>query len=226
MTYEDYILRHIRQAGQAWARIVRLIKDRKFAAARIELDQTYRQLLGLSPDDVLSREPNELIARLRFGELPAAGRERCIMLAMLLKASGDVAAQAGAASWTRAYHGALVILLDVALREPDEELPAFAPTIESLDAELPADAVPAATRQLLLRYYEQVGAYGKAEDILWSLLDRAPGDCEVIKAGQALYARLRALGDAALAAGNLPRDEVEGGLAELDAHAREHGCDR
>ena len=95
MTYQDYILRHIQQAGRAWARIVRMIKDRQFETAHMVLDQAYRQLIGLSPEAVLERNPNDLIARLRFDETPAAGRDKCLALATLLRASGDIAAAQG-----------------------------------------------------------------------------------------------------------------------------------
>ena len=225
MTYQDYILRQIQLAGQAWARIVRLIKDREFETAHMVLDQAYRQLLGLSPEAVLERNPNDLIARLRFDEAPAAGRDKCLALATLLRASGDTAAAQGdSATATDAYHKALLVLLDAALRDPGLALPDYVPTIESLDAELSAHALPVTTHQELLLYYEQAGVYAKAEDMLWAMLQAAPGDCELVGVGRALYARLQQLGDAALIAGNLPRAEVDGGLADLDAYAGEHGC--
>src|SRR5881227_3172429 len=113
MTYQDYILRHIQQAGRAWARIVRLIKDRQFETAHMVLDQAYRQLIGLSAGAVLERDPNALIARLRFDEAPAAGRDKCLALATLLRASGDTAAARGdSATAADTYHKALVVLLD------------------------------------------------------------------------------------------------------------------
>ena len=225
MTYQDYILRQIQLAGQAWARIVRLIKDREFETAHMVLDQAYRQLLGLSPEAVLERNPNDLIARLRFDEAPAAGRDKCLALATLLRASVDTAAAQGdSATATHAYHKALLVLLDAALRDPGLALPDYVPTIESLDAELSAHALPVTTHQELLLYYEQAGVYAKAEDMLWAMLQAAPGDCELVGVGRALYARLQQLGDAALIAGNLPRAEVDGGLADLDAYAGEHGC--
>ena len=124
MTYQDYILRHIQQAGRAWARIVRMIKDRQFETAHMVLDQAYRQLIGLSPEAVLERNPNDLIARLRFDEAPAAGRDKCLALAMLLRASGDTAAAQGdGATAAEAYHKALLLLLDTALRDPGLALP-------------------------------------------------------------------------------------------------------
>jgi hypothetical protein len=110
------------------------------------------------------------------------------------------------------------------LRDPGRALPDYVPTIESLDAELSAHALPITTQQQLLLYYEQAGVYAKAEDILWAMLQAAPGDCTIVGAGRALYARLQQLNDEALIAGNLPRDEVDGGLADLDGYADEHGC--
>ena len=83
MTYQDYILRHIQQAGRAWARIVRMVKDRQFETAHMVLDQAYRQLIGLSPEAVLERNPNELIAGcglmklLRLGATNALRWRRC-----------------------------------------------------------------------------------------------------------------------------------------------------
>jgi tetratricopeptide (TPR) repeat protein len=225
MSYQDYILRQIQLAGQAWARIVRLIKDRQFETAHMVLDQAYHQLIGLSPEAVLERTPNDLIARLRFGEAPAAGRDKCLALATLLRASGDTAAAQGdSAIAAEAYHKALLLLLDSALRDPSLVLPDYVSTVESLDAELSAHALPVTTQQQLLLYYEQAGVYAKAEDILWAMLHAAPGDCVIVGFGRALYARLQQLSDAALIAGDLPRDEVDGGLADLDVYAGEHGC--
>jgi tetratricopeptide (TPR) repeat protein len=225
MTYQDYILRHIQQAGRAWARIVRMIKDRQFETAQMVLDQAYRQLIGLAPESALERDPNDLIARLRFDEPPAAGRDKCLALVTLLRASGAIAAAQGdSAAAAEAYHKALQVLLDTALRDPSLALPEHVPTVESLDAELAAHTLPVTTQQELLLYYEQAGVYAKAEDFLWAMLQAAPGDCAIINVGRALYTRLQQLSDATLIAGNLPREEVAGGLADLDAYAGEHGC--
>ncbi|MEO7913544.1 MAG: DUF6483 family protein, partial [Roseiflexaceae bacterium] len=195
MSYQDYILRQIQLAGQAWARIVRLIKDRQFETAHMVLDQAYRQLIGLAPEAVLERDPNDLIARLRFDEAPAAGRDKCLALATLLRASGETAAAEGdSATAIDAYHKALLVLLDTALRDPGLALPDYVPTIASLDSELSTHTLPVTTQQELLLYYEQTGIYAKAEDILWAMLQAAPGDCTIVEIGRGLYARLQQLG--------------------------------
>lgn len=70
---------------------------------------------------------------------------------------------------------------------------------------------------MLMHHYERTGAFGKAEDALFGLLETASGNAEVLDWGIAFYERLRGRSDAALAEGNLPRSELEAGLAELQA---------
>ena len=57
--------------------------------------------------------------------------------------------------------------------------------------------------------------YLKAEDALFVILDDDPTSEAVLDFGVLFYERLRGQGDAALLVGNLPRKEVEVGLAEL-----------
>src|SRR6266540_1315786 len=64
------------------------------------------------------------------------------------------------------------------------------------------------------RLPEALGQYGDAEDVLFEVLDDAPDDT-AIDHGIAFYQRLLAKEDDELNAGNLPRDEVRGALAEL-----------
>jgi len=68
---------------------------------------------------------------------------------------------------------------------------------------------------MLMRQYEQQGAFAKAEDALFDLLDAEPGNTKAVDLGIAFYERLRGENDMALANGNLPRQELEAGLAEL-----------
>jgi hypothetical protein len=68
---------------------------------------------------------------------------------------------------------------------------------------------------MLMRHYEQHGAFAKAEDALFDLLEAEPGNSDALEFGIAFYERLRGQSDMALAKGNLPRQELEAGLAEL-----------
>ncbi len=62
---------------------------------------------------------------------------------------------------------------------------------------------------------EAVGRYADAEDALFEAIDAAPDDSGPIDSGILFYQRLLAKDDAELEAGDLPRDEVKTGLAEL-----------
>ncbi|MCA9518775.1 MAG: hypothetical protein KC635_27760 [Myxococcales bacterium] len=68
----------------------------------------------------------------------------------------------------------------------------------------------------LVAFSEAAGDFAAAEDALFRVLKLVGPEPRVVAHGRAMYQRLLALDDDALEAGNLPRDEVEDSLAELD----------
>ena len=76
--------------------------------------------------------------------------------------------------------------------------------------------LPLSTQARLMQHYERVGAFGKAEDLLFAMLESEPNEPGLLNFGIAFYQRLAGKSDASLNDGNLPRAEVESGLAELD----------
>jgi hypothetical protein len=75
--------------------------------------------------------------------------------------------------------------------------------------------LPLETQALLMQHYERSGEFAKAEDALFAMLEAEPGNAGLVNFGASFYKRLQGQSDAALAAGNLPRSELEAGLAEL-----------
>lgn len=71
----------------------------------------------------------------------------------------------------------------------------------------------------LVTFCEAAGQFADAEDALFKALHVAPGHPDLLARGRRLYRDLLALDDATLAAGDLPRDEVEESLARLEAMA-------
>ncbi|TNF23578.1 MAG: hypothetical protein EP329_27170 [Deltaproteobacteria bacterium] len=69
----------------------------------------------------------------------------------------------------------------------------------------------------LVTFCEHGGDFAGAEDALFKVLKLVGPQAEVLARGRALYVELLKKDDAELEAGNLPRDEVEESLAELDA---------
>jgi hypothetical protein len=118
------------------------------------------------------------------------------------------------------YQKALFVLLDALLRDPEYALPDGLPTVEELTTLLHGQTLGVGTQSLLLQYYEQHGAFAKAEDILFAMLDDTPESPVVAEVGRAFYTRLQTQSDAALAAGNLPRDEVDASQRAFEARTQ------
>ncbi|MFL5697429.1 MAG: DUF6483 family protein, partial [Ktedonobacteraceae bacterium] len=82
--------------------------------------------------------------------------------------------------------------------------------------------LPLKTKIKIFRYFEKMGSYARAEDVLFEMVEgeekeKEPADNEVIEQGIAFYNRLLKKSDTDLKAGNLSREEVEEGLAQLES---------
>jgi hypothetical protein len=73
-----------------------------------------------------------------------------------------------------------------------------------------------------MEHYERIGAFGKAEDALFALLEVEPNEPKLLDFGISFYHRLETQSDNRLAEGNLPRTELEAGLAELKRRKAKH----
>ena len=107
------------------------------------------------------------------------------------------------------------MLLGILGGEEPSQHPDLVPTVAAFTATLADAPLPAQTQAMLMHHYERTGAFAKAEDALFALLDATPATHEVVDFGLAFYERLRGQRDTALTAGNLPRSELEAAVAEL-----------
>ena len=67
----------------------------------------------------------------------------------------------------------------------------------------------------IFKFYEIVGKYDKAEDILFYMIKKSNKDKNVIAMGINYYEKLKNLSDDVLEAGNLSREEIEDSYKEL-----------
>lgn len=67
----------------------------------------------------------------------------------------------------------------------------------------------------LISYNEELGEFADAEDGLWKAVEVAGNDPQILRRGLEFYEKLRKQSDARLEAGNLPREEVDEGYAEI-----------
>jgi hypothetical protein len=197
------------------AGIVALKQGRRWQEVEGTLDEQFKRLVGAGASEAVAFSDMELSAKLMRGEATLFVRDKTLFLIALFKEAGDAAVAQDRPEQARCFYlkGLNLLLGTLAGAEPFER-PDFVPTVVVFTAALADAPLPAQTQATLLHHYERTGAFAKAEDALFALLDVAPST-PVVQFGIAFYERLRGQSDSALAAGNLPRSELEAGLAEL-----------
>lgn len=244
MLYSDYIMRLIEQLARAIARILGLKDENRFAEALDVLDRTVRNLWGLGLDAAETFSHKSLMT-LISGEKPDAGE--VAVLAELLKHGADLHELQGDYGKAHAlYLKSLDLFLEACLI--DCHLPAYpsfaafsgfaaspgpsaAPAspgpsassgltaLDGLVARAKSLGLPEDSRSLLVRYYSAAGRFSRAEDELYDWLDSSGTGRRAVGEGLAFYQDLLAKDDESLTRGNLPKDEVLAGLAELRQRA-------
>ncbi len=216
MIRQDYVLRLVEQLSQALGQILGFRKRGQYEAALGVLDQISRQFVGLSADSLLQLSADELSGLVAFDQSAEIAYEKCVLMATLLKQQGAICAEQGRVEASvDCYLKALHLLLVALMAGNQVPRPDYAPKVADLVADLDACIIPTATNLLLMQYYEQTGAYARAEDTLFEMLAGEPGNAELIAIGLAFYERLSRQSDEALVAGNFTRAEIEAGRAEL-----------
>src|SRR5260370_1236610 len=180
------------------------------------LEAEVNKLVGAGAPALARLSETELLARVIQGEPTLAVREKTLILTTLLNEAGEVAAAQDRPEEARECRlKALHLLLDVLGRGEIFECPEFVPAVDVVVTSLQDAPLPPRTRALVMQHYERAGEFAKAEDAFFALLEADRASREIVDFGIAFYERLLTQSDAALAAANLPRSEVEEGLKDL-----------
>jgi hypothetical protein len=218
MIRRDYILRMIEEFFQALSKIRSLKKNHEWKTAAESTDKEFQRLIGVDGQTASQLSETELLARVVRGEATLAVREKTLMLATLLKEAGDVWSEQGRQTESRtSYLKGMHLLLDVLARGEVFECPEFVPKVEEFVIVLAESLLPLETYARLMQHYERTGEFAKAEDALFVMLDAEPENGPLLELGVSFYQRIKTQSDTQLADGNLPRMEVEAGLADLNA---------
>jgi hypothetical protein len=213
MFRQDLVMRMIEQFGLIWTRYVRQFQANMFPAARTSIDQAYREVLGLEPDEARILGASDLLARMQFEMTPDLAYQRASILAALLNAEADLALEQNDPDLAASFQiKALSLLLTVRSQQPDHAPVEHTPEPELLIDALEDYQLPPHINQQLMQYYEQLGAYAKAEDRLFELSDQLEHDAELLALGEAFYERLQEYPEAQLHAGDFSRREAKDGL--------------
>src|SRR5438445_10172636 len=173
MTQRDYIIRMFEEMSRVIAQIVyqREIKD--YQASHELIDEQFKQTLGMGSGFILSLPDETLLSMLT--SLGVLNLEKCWLVALLLKAEGDLYTDEQDESKSYySYLKACNLFLEALynqhhLRELEE-----VEEIEELLPKLEEYALPLRTQQLLFWYFEFTGRYGQAEDMLFDILETEP----------------------------------------------------
>jgi hypothetical protein len=212
----DYILRMIEEFIRMLSRLNSLKRCQQWQEASAIAEEEFRRLVGTDATSAAELSDTELLARLIKGEPTQAVPEKTLMLATLFKEVGDLASSQGRLADGRSFYlRSLHLLLDTIAVDERLERPDFVPRVDALVAALQDSPLSLETQARLMRHFERLGEFAKAEDCLFAMLELEPRNPRLLEFGMAFYQRLRSQSDAALLAGNLPRAEVESGLAEL-----------
>jgi Family of unknown function (DUF6483) len=216
MLRRDYILRMVEKFVRMLARIREQTDAGQYADATDGLDAAFQELIGTGPDEICRLSDTELLARITDGSPTQSVPDKIRLLVALLQQAGLLHAaenreEQGNACWLKALN----LLLNLQMEDVDSELAQFIPTIDLLRDELRDTPLPLSTLAALWRHYENIGAYARAEDSLFTLLEAQPDNQELLTEAKMFYQRLLRQSDNALESGNLPRAEVTAGLAEL-----------
>jgi hypothetical protein len=216
MIRRDYILKMIEECIQALRRIQALKKGQRWQEAEALVDDEFQKFLGIGAEGLARLTETELLAKLLEGEPTQAVRDKTLLLVTVLQQAGELEMmqdrpEKGGAFYLKGLH----LLLEVLAHEDVFEWPEFVPKVEAFMAALHDSVLPMRTQAMLMRHYERTGQFAKAEDALFAMVEEDPGNAKLLEFGISFYERLKGQSHAALNAGNLPRPEVDAGLADL-----------
>ncbi len=215
MLSEDYLMRLIRLATQALAKILGLKAAGLYTDALYLIDQMLEQVVGLKADLINNVEDDSVIAMLtRDGKLDT---DRLLIAAELIKEEADIlAAQKQVAESHWRYLRCLNFYLDVVLDGGPTELPTPVEQIDALTAMLDEKDLPVETQFSLYAYYEGAGRYAQAGAALERLLQATHTQEDLLEERREFYQRLASKTDAELGKGGMTRKEVEAALTQID----------
>lgn len=215
MLRHDTVLRLIQQLARAVARILGRVERMDPDCDPTELDRSLEDLTGVSLSLLRTLPVDQLSEALLSGSASDAVRTLGAAEALYLDARIAERTCRTESEAVRSRFKALALYA--------EALPKLGDVVDAstrgrADELLEAVAewqMPAEVGVRVLTWLEVEGAYARAEDLLYELVDQGSGRI-VVDHGLEFYGRLLSFPDAQLEAGGLPRDEVVAGLRELE----------
>lgn len=217
MYKKDYFMRLVEQLTAVISQIANLGDKEAYDEALETTDSALRQLTGLGVNAWLSMDTADIMANLSMRD-DLGGVETAVFMAGIFYQQGEIKAWQGKDD---AADYCLLKALDLQLAlfntHPDIPMPEVLPAVTDLQDRLEeADvALPPETSLALLTYYESLGEFAEADNVLFEWIDVDLDSGQAVETAVAFYSRLLQKTDEELLAGGLSRAEVEDGLEEV-----------
>lgn len=209
MISRDYIMRMVQMLAVALAKVVFNKELKQYDAAMQEIDAAAKGLLGMNGELLLSFSEHQLFELFRSENQ----RDKLLAASELLREASEVfreqgRGQEGFLQGMKAF-GLFMELLSI---EPDYLKVTSADKYGGLVQYLEQYELPLPLEQKRCRYYEIIGRYDAAAQVVEEFADH---DASLRDAGAAFYERMLRKPDIELNAGGLSKQQAEEGLARL-----------
>ena len=211
MLTKDYIMRMIDMLIKVLERLLLMKESKNYNEALDEIEKVTKELFGLNRKFINSLSDSQLIKMIAISETLFA--PNCYLLGVLFKEEAEIfKLQGEPEKSTEMYERSLIFFVEGlknsnAAIEPDH-LTKINQVIETLGDE----AISVSAERNLVFYFELIGKFDKAEDLLYDLIDF---DSKYINDGIQFCERLLKKEDNVLIHGNLPREEITDSLSFL-----------
>jgi len=213
MVQSDYIMRMVEQLAGTLGRILNLRQSGRLEEAEAEISNTGKIFFGLDMELIRQMPAEGIIEWLRLSG--SFDEEKFIFLADLIKEQGEIYEKKSKPDESHfCYLKSLSLLLDVLIRQASYRTDDYMKKISFLQDKLDGREMPVRIQHQLMQYYELIGDFSQAEDILFHLAET--GDIDIYQEGIPFYTRLLAETDDKLLRGKLSRGRVEEGLLFLN----------
>ncbi len=213
----DYILDLIEQISMVIADIIGLKKSKKFEEVQKLVDVNLKKFLGLNENTIHKLSYKDLMNIISVNS--EYDVSKCIILAELLDQEGDVyGAQGESAKSYDMYIKSMNIFIELLLLEKGKLLQQYISRVDEIEEKVRKYEIPYESKSLLFKFYETVGRFGKAEDMLFDMLDWGVLKKDTYEAGISFYENLAKKTDTELIKGDFSLHEVEEGMHKLKQH--------
>lgn len=214
MQKRDHLVEIIKQFKKSMGIIDLLIEDNLYDEALENIDKSLKSIFRLNVNFFNSLSEEDILELIKdSGVLDA---DKCIILAELLKEEGfafDKKADINNSLYILTK--ALNLLLQSFLINPNAELNIYYNDIKLIYNYIKSYEISDEIKNNLFEYFQQMGCYADAEDILFDLLESSANDSKIIQKGLKFYSTLKHKETQNLIEGGLPLDEVLDGIENL-----------